>query len=68
MKLIDEYLNFLYYQKNYSVNTINKYKKILNEYQNFLRKENKEYNKIKLNEIELFIKKLYQRNLSNNSV
>ena len=68
IKLIKKYLDTLYFQKNYSQNTIIKYQKILIEFNEFLVTNNFDIKVITHNEIEIFIKKLYYRKLTNSTI
>lgn len=63
---IEEYLNKLEYEKNYSINTIIAYKENLSEFYLFLEK-----NKIKdctYEDIRKYIKELFDKNYSNSSI
>lgn len=63
---IEEYLNKLEYEKNYSINTIIAYKENLSEFYLFLEK-----NKIKdcsYEDIRIYIKELFDKNYSNSSI
>ena len=68
MREVEEFIDYLKYQKNYSKYTILNYKKDLNEYQNFLSKNNLSLKKIKYDDAVKYLKFLNEKKNSKNSI
>lgn len=63
MKNIDEFLNYLKYQKNFSEHTIKNYEIDLNDFNKFINKQ-----KINTDLIRKYLKKLYDNKFSNRTI
>mgnify|MGYP003303468379 CR=1 FL=1 len=57
-KRVEEFLNNLKYQRNYSDYTILSYKEDLNIYEEFLNKEILDFKKVKYNDIRMYLRYL----------
>lgn len=68
MKIIDEYLEYLQYNKNYSLKTIANYKLDLMDYFNFLEKEFLDYKTVTYNDLMGLFDHFEKLKLSNKSV
>ena len=69
MDLLDKYLEYLKYQKNYSEYTVISYKKDIEEYFNFLKREELDYKNIEYSDIRFFLMYLKDElKLDNSSV
>ncbi len=65
---INEFLDYLKIEKNYSLYTSKNYKIDINEFKDYLKKENMNYLKVDYDFIKGYLMELYNRNLSRNSV
>lgn len=68
MKIIDEYLDYLTYNKNYSDKTIQNYKIDLIDYFNYLNKENLNYKEVEYEDLMGLFDHFESLKLSNKSV
>ena len=66
-KCVEEFLNNLKYQRNYSDYTILSYKKDLNIYEEFLNKEVLDFKKVKYNDIRMYLRYLKEEKKEKNS-
>lgn len=67
-KKIDDFMEYLKYERNYSDNTVNSYKKDIIEYSTFLNIKNINYKNIKYDEVLEYIKFLNDKDNSKTSV
>ena len=67
-KKIDEFLNYLASQKNYSLNTSKNYEIDILEFKEYLNKTSANYLKVDYDFIKGYLMELYDRKLSRNSV
>lgn len=66
-KCVEEFLNNLKYQRNYSDYTILSYKEDLNIYEEFLNKEILDFKKVKYNDIRMYLRYLKEEKNEKNS-
>ena len=66
-KRVEEFLNNLKYQRNYSDYTILSYKEDLNIYEEFLNKEILDFKKVKYNDIRMYLRYLKEEKNEKNS-
>ena len=66
-KCVEEFLNNLKYQRNYSDYTILSYKEDLNIYEEFLNKEILDFKKVKYNDIRMYLRYLKEEKKEKNS-
>ena len=66
-KCVQEFLNNLKYQRNYSDYTILSYKEDLNIYEEFLNKEILDFKKVKYNDIRMYLRYLKEEKNEKNS-
>lgn len=67
-KQINQYLDYLIYERNYSENTIINYRQELQKYQNYLDEKKKNYQKITKEEIREYLKYLDELKYKNSSI
>lgn len=67
-KQINQYLDYLIYERNYSENTIMNYRQELQKYQNYLDEKKKNYQKITKEEIREYLKYLDELKYQNSSI
>ena len=67
-KLIDEFYNYLKYQKNYSDYTVNNYIKDINEYNDFLESNKFKYNNVDYDMCIKYLNFLSNKKLSKSSI
>ena len=68
-KLIDQYLDYLKYQRNYSDKTIESYRREINHFKRFLIQEVIDsYNDVDYFMLRGYLTKLYEENLSKVSI
>ena len=67
-KKINQYLDYLIYERNYSENTIINYRQELQKYQNYLDEKKKNYQKITKEEIREYLKYLDELKYKNSSI
>ena len=65
---IEAFLEYLLIDKKYSEHTISSYQNDLIKYENFMKKNNKDLNKIKKDDIAKYLKYLSKEKLSSNSI
>ena len=65
---MEQFLEFLKYERNYSDNTILSYQKELIKYKNYLEKNNINYKLINKEEIRSYLKKLDESKYKNTSI
>lgn len=68
MKYLEEYLTYLKVQKNYSIKTINSYRKDIVQFVNHINTESLDILEIKYNDIHSFLKKLNSDKNSNTTI
>lgn len=68
MKYIEEYLTYLKVEKNYSNKTITSYRKDIDEYINYINKNNLDLLNIKYNDIHPFLKSLSDKLNTNSTI
>ena len=67
IKVVDEYLDFLKYQKNYSDYTISSYLNDIYEYMNYISSEGIDYKTIEYSDIRFYLMYLKENKQDNNS-
>lgn len=67
-EMIDIYIDYLLYERNYSINTINSYRENLNIFFNYLQVECLKYDDITYQDIRLFFNYLDKKNYSKNTI
>ena len=68
MEYLNDFLDYLNYELNYSENTIKSYEEDLNSYFNYVSENNINYSKINKDDIRSFLKDLDSKKLSNRSI
>ena len=67
MKELDEYLDYLKYQKNYSLYTVENYSSDIIEYKDYLDREGLDYKKIVYSDLRFYLMYLKEEKEDNNS-
>ena len=67
-KIIDDYLDFLKYQKNYSEYTIKSYENDIMEYFNYINSESLNYKDIEYSDIRFYLMYLKEKEYNNSSI
>lgn len=67
-KYVDDFLSYLKYQKSYSHHTIINYENDINEFLEFIKKENLHLTKVSYSDIRFYLMDLYDKKFSRNTV